>query len=574
MKQIIILMLILGAFQVSAKDELVTKAQSKIDDVTIFLSGAQIQRSGSFYVQPGVSVIAFENVSAYIDGNTLQARGVGDFTIMDVVFETHYPKPDNANPNQNEMPLDVKRKLERLSDSIEDISYQLDELAAIKEVYSLERNMLLSNGTVKGTGKVNDSIPLLKEAMAFFHQKMTQINMELFKLKIKENKLNQTKTAMNGRYADLQNWRLHNNMVINKTNGPIYRLLVTVSAEKAVRGKLEVAYIVSQAGWKPSYDLRAKNANSAIELNYKAEVYQQTGIDWNKVPLTLSTSNPYARQQKPELATWYISYYDPVQYKQKMDLYDAKISMQRAEDKEMSDDSRFAYGGLTDMQNRLAENANAQSAYDHTVVNNNMVSAEYKINLPYSVKSNNKPHIVAVTKKNLDASYALALVPKLDKNAFLIASVTNWEDLNLIPAKARIYYDGTFVGHSYIDPTLMEDTLKLAMGRDASVSAVRKKLQDKTKEKVIGDNKVRETYFEIVVKNTHGYSIDLILEDQFPISNNQDIKVDLLEFGKADVNEYTGMLTWRYKLRAGGSQKVEFGYSVKYDKNKNLSMVN
>ncbi len=553
--------------------------KSKIKKVTVFLSGAQVTRTGSFYLKPGPNKIIMEGVSPYIDGNTLQAKGVGDFTIMDVVFETHYPQPNQSAQPVKEMPVKIKRSMKYLRDSIAQVSLKLEELGANKEVYDMERKMLLNNGTVKGTGKVNDSIPLLKDAMTFFRSKMTEINMALFKIKKQQDKLNKQLNGMNARMSDLNNWRQHNQMVENPPSGPVYRIVTTINADKSVQGKLDVSYIVTQAGWKPSYDLKAPNMNSPIELSYKAEIHQNSGVDWARVPLTLSTGNPYSSHEKPVLGTWYLNYYthNPGYYNNKKEAYNkGRAESAKAEEAELLFDMNTAVtntvtNGVANYQ--AQKNTIARNSMDYTAAVENMVSAEYKINLPYTIESNNKPHMVAVMKKTLKANYELAVVPKLDRNAFLVANVVDWEDLNLVPAKARIYYDGTYVGQSYIDPIAMQDTLKLAMGRDNSITAVRKKLKDKEKERVIGDNKLKETYYELTLKNAHGYSVNVVVEDHVPVSNNEDIKVEILEKDKAKLNEYTGILTWKFKMKGGGSEKLGFAYSVKFDKNKTISML-
>jgi hypothetical protein len=120
----------------------------------------------------------------------------------------------------------------------------------------------------------------------------------------------------------------------------------------------------------------------------------------------------------------------------------------------------------------------------------------------------------------------------------------------------------------------MEDTLRLAMGRDNNITAIRKKQKDKEKEKVLGDNKIKDLAYEINIKNAHGYNVDIIVEDQIPVSNVQDIKVELTEKGKAGLNELTGFLTWKTKLKAGASEKLTYEYQVKYDKDKQLSFAN
>ncbi|HLP11741.1 MAG TPA: DUF4139 domain-containing protein [Flavobacteriales bacterium] len=546
-------------------------ADSKIQKVTVFLAGAQVVREGTFMIQPGVSELSMSGVSPYVDPNSLQARGIGDFTIMDVKFDVEYPQPDPVETDPNKIPADVLKKMRLLGDSIENVSYQLEEIRTKKEVRNMERQMLLNNGTVKGVGKVNDSIQLLKSAMDYFHVKMTEINMDLYNMKRKEDGLTKVYNGMNNRLTLLRNWQANNNMVVAPVKGPIYKLVVTVNAEAPVRGKIEVGYLVSQAGWVPSYDIRAKDVNSPVELNYKANVYQNSGEEWTKVPLTLSSNNPYINQTKPEMTPWYItSYYvqEPYLRKNQAGYYDKKV----AEDMDYERAAAPA-SALGEMQENLSSQKPAGYAQDFTVKTQTMVSAEFEIKLPYTIHSNNKPHLVSIAKEELKAKYYLALVPKLDKNAFMIADILDWEGLDLLPATANLYYDGTFVGKSYIDPSAMEDTLKLALGRDNNISAIRKKLKEKDKEKIIGDSKVKEVAYEINIRNSHAYAVDLIIEDQVPVSNLQDVKVEILDKGKANLNVYNGFLTWRTKLKPAGSEKITFGYAIKYDKDKTLSMV-
>ena len=544
---------------------------TKIKKVTVFLSGAQVLREGNFTIQPGVSEIVFNNVSPYIDANSMQARGVGDFTIMDVKYNVFYPQPDPVENDPQQIPNDVLKKIKLLTDSIEVQNTKLAELHTKMEVRNMEKTMLMNNGTVKGIGKVNDSIALLKDAMAYFHEKMTEINLDLFNMKKEETTLTKKLTGMNGRLTALNNWSYNNNLKPQVIAGPVYQIIVSVNSDKTVLGKLEVTYLVSQASWTPSYDLKAKDLNAPVELAYKGTIHQSTGEEWENVNLTLSSSNPYLQQTKPILNTWYISYYDPnYYYGRSQGYYDDYYKKGEAE-KDRAESSE----GVPAMQSKINSEAGpAMTAEQFTEKIQNMVSAEFEIKLPYTIKSNNEPHMVSITKESLKADYILALVPKMDKNAFLVANIVEWEDLNLLPARANIYYDGTFVGQSYLDPMSMEDTLRLAMGRDNNITAIRKKQKDKEKEKVLGDNKIKDLAYEINIKNAHGYNVDIIVEDQIPVSNLEDIKVELTEKGKAGLNETTGMLTWKSKLKAGASEKLTFAYTVKYDKDKQLSFAN
>lgn len=390
--------------------------EPKIQKVTVFLAGAQINREGNFLIQPGVSEITFSGVSPYVDQNSLQARGIGEFTIMDVKFKVNYPQPEKSETDPNKIPADVLKKMNGLRDSLDILNYTLEELRAKKEVRMMERQMLLNNGTVKGTGKVNDSIQLLKSAMEYFHTKMTEINLDLFQMKKKEDKLVSQQTEMLTRLADLENWQYKNNLVTDPKKGPVYQIVVTVNSEKPVKGKLEVGYMVSQAGWTPSYDIRAKDANSPVELSYKAKVYQNTGEEWEKVNLTLSSSNPFVNQQKPELQPMYITYYNPYynQNKERALYYDEDLKKDMETEK-----AEIAQSNATGaMQNKLNEGPVATNSLDFTTQRENMLSAEFEIKLPYSIKSNNEPHFVSINKESLTAGYVLNLVPKMDKMHF------------------------------------------------------------------------------------------------------------------------------------------------------------
>lgn len=576
-KLLLIIPILLGSYTASSAEEI--KVDSKIDKVTVFLQGAQVYRTGAFTLKKGTNKVFFEGVTPYLDKNTLQAKGKGNFTILDVYYEYYYPQPDQlAQPQSKEMPDHIKRKIRLLSDSLSKANYKMDELRLTREVYDMERKMLLNNGTVKGVGKVNDSIPLLKDAMAYFHQKMLEINMALHKNKIESDELSNSINGMQGRLRELQNWSAHNNVVIELPKGPVHRICVTIDAEYAMGGSLEIGYIVNQAGWTPSYDIRGKDLYSDIDINYKAEVYQNTGLDWDNVPLTLSTNNPYSRQEKPVLSPVYINYYNPNQayYQQQKKSYGNRVA--ESTQKDMDDYRDQVTSGNATPEAAYQFNLNnagvsSTESYQLTETIQNMISAEYKINLKYNIKSNNERHIVGIAKKSLKSDYSLALVPKLDNNAFLIANCTQWEDLNLIPAKARIYYDGTYVGQSYIDPTAMEDTLKLAMGRDNSVTAIRKTLKKKEKERIIGDSKEKEVHYEITIRNSHGYNIEITVEDQIPVSNNEDIKVEPFGIDKGRLNENTGIIIWEEKLKSGSTKKINFGYKVKFDKNKQVTPI-
>ena len=533
---------------------------SRIKSVTVFLSGAQVHRSGNFNAQPGVSEIVFDGLSQYINPKSIQAKGRGNFTILDVRHRIHYPEPKII---RNEgLPIHIKKKIARLEDSLFNIRFDLAEIKTNKEALELEKKILLNTEMLKGKGKSKDSIPLLKDGMLFFREKLNDINRLNFVLNKKEQRKLALKASMDERLSKLKQYKAH---TVNQTPNtpPVQQIVVTVSSKTSARASLDISYMVSQAGWSAQYDIRAKNTNSPIKLTYKAKVYQQTGENWSNVKLKLSTNNPNKGSIKPTLPIWYLNY----RANRQVMLSNLSIATGNSVRKERL----LEESGVTNSTinfNSLDEEA--LSSANYTQMAENIANVEFNIDLPYSIQSNGESHLVEVQTSTLPSKFYHTIVPKLDNEAFVMAKVSDWENLNLLPASANIFFDGTYIGETMINPLQLEDTLNLSLGRDASVIVKRTKIKDNEKSSTIGNHKIKTIHFELALKNKKLSDINLIVEDHIPVSNNEEIKVELKEKGDAQFNEKTGMLTWNLNLAKGEDKELDFSYSIKYDKDKSL----
>lgn len=541
------------------ENEIVTK--SKIEKVTVFLSGAQVTRKARFTTKKGVNKIVFEGVSPRLNANSLQVKGKGDYVILDVAHNVFYPKPE---PVTSTVPKEVTRDIRLLTDSIARYNDEVEEIRLKKSAYETEYNLMLNSGVYKGNAN-NDSIELLEKAMAFLRIKMNEINLEILQFKRKERKYQTEINRMNTRLSQLQNWTANNGLT-TAPKPPIQRIEVTVSCKEPVSGSMRVSYQVYDASWTPSYDIRAENVSSPMMLNYKARVRQNSGEDWDNVRLTLSSANPNRSNTKPELAQWYIDFYKPIQYGRSSSgtvLNEVAISSSK---KEKESRPRPSYD--------MAEEdimLDATSASDFTVMSQSFTNVEFKIDLPYTIKSGNKEQLMAVTQNEIKPDYTHYVIPKIEKEAFLVAQVTDWEKLNLIPAVANIFFDGTYVGQTRLDPSVMSDTMNLSLGRDMGVVIKRKKTKDEVKDKPLTSDRVKTKSFEIEIRNNSIKTLNLVVQDQIPVTINEDIEITLNEKSGASHKEETGILEWRFKLRSKDTKRLKFGYSVKFDKDKRLA---
>ena len=521
---------------------------SKVKNVTVFLNGAQVFRNASINLKKGITDIVFDSISSNINANSIQVKGKGNYIILDTKYKVFQPSASYTPP---EIPKDILTRLQSMQDSLDIMNFDLEELKYKKDVLELEKQLLIGNKSMK-----SDSLALLKDAMSFFREKYNNINATLIKVKKEEYLLNKKVTALQARIN-----KINTDNAQKYTATPTYQkyqIVVTVQADQPVAGTMDINYLVNGASWSPSYDLRASGIDAPVELTYKANVYQNSGENWDNVMLKLSTNNPNKSKVKPELPVWYLNYYTAPNYNYRSD-----------KDKRM-------YGGMAktavvdDYNMKEEELSPAQTSAYYATMNENLTNIEFDISIPYSIPSDGQNHLVAVKNEKLDAKYQYYMVPKLDKDAFLVASVKGFEELSLLPASANVYFEGTFIGETMLNPDVMGDSLNVTLGRDERISIRRKLVKKEEKGELLTDNIMKTFTYELSVKNNRPNNIDIIIEDQIPVASLDEIKVLLLDSGKAEYTKDTGMLSWAFNLPARLNKKIAFKYSVKYDKDKQL----
>ena len=557
-KSFILTCLLFASTWLRATDKETIKAT--LTEVTVYAQGAQMHHKANYSVNAGVTEIIIEGISAFIDPKSIQVKGTGDLVLLDTKFSFYYPQPTNAL-NQGTS-LKIKRDIQLLEDSLRVMDFDIRDIQDEINVLNASKSIIASNGMVRSIGKVNDSINLLKQTIEYYTLKMNELNKKIIVLEKKRQEKAFRKIAMETRLTDLKNYQ-NNNGEIENNKSPIPRITITVSAKTAVSGKLNFSYVVSNAGWTPIYDLRSDASTGKIELTYKAEVFQSSGLDWDNIKLNISTNNPYVNKTKPTLNPWYIDYniYKSENRKGKMDkLQEVQITSQALFNR--------GYAYSEDMD----DDKNIMGADQFTTVVHRLISAEFKIDLPYSIKSNNEKHMVLIKSTNLDTKFKYYTVPKLDASVYLVAQMTKLDELQLVPGQANIFFDGSYIGETYIDPTTMDDTLNLSLGKDPSIVVKRTLLKKELKDRIIGDKRERTFAYSIEISNQKSSSIEIVIQDQLPITQNADINIESDNFAKGRFDERTGLLEWSFILKAKENKVIDYNFRVKHAKDKNLEI--
>jgi uncharacterized protein (TIGR02231 family) len=196
------------------------------------------------------------------------------------------------------------------------------------------------------------------------------------------------------------------------------------------------------------------------------------------------------------------------------------------------------------------------------------LNVSFEIDIPYDILSNGKAHSVALKEIKLPATYKYYAAPRVDKEAFLLAEINDYSKYNLLPGEADIIFEGLYVGKTNINPNQTTDTLNLSMGRDKKISIKREKVVDKSGTKFLSSYKEQMFTYDLTIRNNKKEDIQMLLKDQYPLSSDNEITIELLEDGKSKVNTETGILTWELKLAPNETKKIRISYKVKYPKDK------
>jgi len=530
MKTLMSLFLTMAVLFAMADEEKPLK--TKIKNVTVFLSGAQIERTGTMYLGAGNYDIVVEDLPTSINSNTIQVNGKGNLTVLSVENRINYLKGQKKT-----------KEVIVLEDSLKLMQKQMAYQNAMLQVYREEEAMILANKLIGGADNGVD-IGALKANADFYRVRLTDLKTKQLDITYKVAEMQLTINRLNQQLNELN----------AKRNQPTGEIVVRVHVKAAGNASFNIKYNVANAGWSAMYDIRAIDVNNPVSLNFKAGVYQNTGESWDNVKLTLSTANPNQSNAKPVLSPWYLYYNNYYRSTGKNNARDKAGAV--APTAAMDDAEMVAYEDEKDFGN----------AAEYTTVVEYPINFEYEIDLPYDVESNGKVRIVEVQKYELDATYEYFAVPKVDPDAFLLARVTGWEKYNLLPGESNIFFMGTYVGKSYINPLSAMDTLDVSLGRDKAISLKREMIKDFTSDQFIGANRRVTKGWEITVRNNKSKEIEIVIEDQFPISSNKEIVIDHVEDSEGIVNETTGKVTWRIKLKPYESKKLVIKYSVKFPK--------
>lgn len=503
----------------------------KLNHATVFLRGATLDNSVTLSLSPGQTEVTLTNIASNIDPRTLSINVdnsgviIRSISVQNVAVTPTYP----AN-------------IIELQEQQKDLVKHVEELNIAIKVGE-EQLSLLRDQRFFGENNAQ-SLEQSSQKLDFIRQQMTTILQEQQKNQLAIDKLEERLAILETQIDEK----------MPSAVGQQTQIVMSVDAAKPASVQLQLSYLTPDAAWSPNYDIRSQDIESPITLTYKANLIQNTGIDWEKVNLTLSTVNPSNNIMPLNLQPWRLSVYDnnkqlERQVRMRMPapvaMYEEKLSI---EDKKVS-------SGIADF----------------VTTSNNGISLNYQIALPYTLKSTSKPNALTIKQESVNAKYKYTATPKLAEDVFLQADIDDWQSLSLLNGTANIYYANTYIGNINIDTNRLSDTLLIPFGIDKNIQISRENNEKmRKKPSFIGSTIEQKESYLIKAKNLHAKPVKLTIYDQIPISEDSDIKVSEIRDKNADINKMTGEVTWDVELKPNEEIQIPFNYTLSYPKDKQI----
>lgn len=604
-KLILIIVITFSLVKVYAKDDK-NQLQASLKSVTVYRSGAEMLHTVSATLKQGNSELIIDNLSNNIDVNSIQIKAPAAVTILGIEFSNNYIVNEEKTPR---MQL-LEDSLQHVQENIGRIDLSLNNNHELLEV-------LKANQDIKGE-QTGLSVTELTKLMDYYQNKSLELQNNIRQLTEKKRRAAELADKIQKQITEEQ----------KKNVSTAGRLTLQLSAAMATKADFSISYISRNAYWTPYYDVRVENTKSAAKLFYKAKIVQTTGIDWKQIKLSLSTSVPNQKGNAPLLQSWFLGYVDPYAINNKNKLtntlqgrvagvkvrgassldevvvvgYSSSSNGETDKNYVAPEPVYIVNGNIMSKEEFASINPNAikkidvlkskaasaiygsraeggatvielkEGLEDYVSVANNALNVNFDIDMPYDVPTNGKEQTATLQVADINTLYQHYAVPKLDADAYLLAQIPDWEKLNLLPGEANIILEGTYVGKTFIDPNATADTLNLTLGHDKRVVLKREKLADFSSVKFLGSNKLQQFTYEITIKNNKNETVDVLLKDQYPLTTNKEIEVELTDPASAEVNKDLGVLNWKLSLAPNETKKIRFSYNIKYPKDKTINL--
>lgn len=527
-------------------------ASSAIDNVTVYPDGATVTRVIAVDLATGDSTLVARDFPLSLDPSSLRVEGEAGAKLT---IGTIDARPPRTAPPVNLPELD--RRIESLRDQRADLQGAIDAATARRKFAQH-----FAEASPAGLGDKGEARPISewRAAFAAVAEEVATADTAIREATRKQRELDRQIAQLEAERAA----KPPNRMEVR----------IDVASAAATKATLRVTYAVRNARWVPLYDARldtgGKDRKPQLELVRRAEVTQSTGEDWSNVTLGVSTVRIGRGGSAPELGSLVAQYPQPPK---PMALGAAQEQARPAAApmlRKMEGPPAFATA-IPD-GNDKRERADEQQA----VAEIGDFQATFKIPGRVSLSAAEGAKALRIAAMNVPADLAVRAAPVLDPTAFLEASFKQTDEAALLPGKVAIYRDGVFVGRGRMSASAKDETVRLGFGADDKIRIERAVLKrnEGSAGLLVTTSKTDERSFKTTIRNGHDFPIRIAIEDQLPVSESEDILVEMLPATTpptaSNIRDRRGVLEWSFEAKPGEVRDINFAWRIRWPKDKSV----
>jgi len=591
--------------------------ESSIKHVTVYQVGAQITRKSEVKIEKGITELQFSGLPQAINPESIQAAADAGVTILSVTHAIDYLNKQKAT----DQVLKLEKRREVINDSI-NIHKNL------QRIYAQEKDMVIANQAIGGDNGISAAdlekmavffrnrlseieslhyqqtlrIRKLQREMVTITQQLLELNAQidtptsLVKVKVSSEAAKNAKMELRYFIADA-GWKPNYDIRIEDVNSPLglfYKakvnqntgedwkdvLLTLSSGDPSIsnyKPELDAYFLTFDNFYSKRDPLEASKPYSGI---VSGRVVDEIGEPIPGVSIMIKGTTQgvatdmdgrYSIKVPSASSTLVYSFIGMKSLELPASSPVRNVRME-SDNVALEEVVVTAYGARSEnmMIRGVSSSAPKMNIQIPLAIEKSQVATEFKIEIPYSIPSDNQAYDVSILEYTAPAQYKYAAVPKLTTDAFLMASIPDWHLYELLDGDVSLFFKGIYQGKTYFDLSSIEDTLTVSVGRDRDIQIKRESKKEFSRRSVVGSNKREQRVWEISVKNNKPFPVDIVVEDQYPISRLSDIKVEQVDAPGATIDEATGKVKWNLNLKSGETRTLQIKYTVRYPQNRKL----
>lgn len=523
MKKILSILILLSSATAAFADTHV-RTDASLKSAMVYLRGACLEYSAKAELKAGAQILEIAGLSAEIDKSSLRIGANSGILVSSVEFASGSVADGS-----------VKRSLKQMRDSLELLDKRIHETSSRIQITNSMISMLetgVENSLKSGTTSS------ISSNLEYYRKQAEGLYKTLDADEIALEKLQEMSSSLSSRIEEAE--------AVLERSCTVLKL--SLSVPSACSADFGIKVFTNAASWTPFYEINAESTSKPLKLLARAKLSQKTGLDWNKVKLSLSSGRPDRTSVAPELSPWRLGFRTYVVRGAVMAKSNAAVLRAEA----------------------VEESALADAGVAQTVESG--LELSYVISLPYDIPGDGSVRNIDLKTYDIPAVYRHYAAPRLSEKVYLTAEISDWGGLRLLPGQASVNYDGAYAGKTRIEADGTSAFTRLTLAEDPSISIKRERSEDFKGTSTIGSNTIVNSGWKISVRNNGKKTVDMVLCDQVPVSSDKeiDVKVTKTEPAASETDQAKGFYTWKFQLAPGKAENFELGYKVKYPSDKAL----